>query len=392
MKTSAKIFWILFLINFLMTMGGNGVFTFFPILLSQMGFDYSAIGILLSLPRAIGAILQVFIGALIDRQNNLQRKRTLSLSNLLLAFSLLTIFFSDNPILFVATMLVFGVFNMIAPTISNTVVSSLIPKDRRSEKMGLFRASVSFGVSLGGIIMGTVVNFYGLRRIFVLSFLLYLVSLIAILFSDFNVIDDERKESSGEASQEIGGLISLNFALYLLVWTLISMITWADNLYIPLFIVEKSIQAGLAGIVMGVGALIEVPVFILIGKLCDIKNERKIMAIGSLLFTFVYILIMHAQTFPQFFVIQMTRGFAFGFFGAAALSFVAKIDPKRTGKAFGFYFLCLNLSGVVGPVISGFVSNIVGLKYLFLFHSLISALAFFLGAVIYLNSVKHQDH
>ncbi|MEO0252178.1 MAG: MFS transporter, partial [candidate division WOR-3 bacterium] len=74
-----KVFWAFFFSSFLITMAGSGVNTFFPILLSHLGFEYSIIGLTISAARAIGAILQIFIGSLIDRQKSSKKKQILAM-------------------------------------------------------------------------------------------------------------------------------------------------------------------------------------------------------------------------------------------------------------------------------------------------------------------------
>lgn len=382
----SKVFWAFFFSSFLITMAGSGVNTFFPILLSNLGFEYSIIGLIVSAARAIGAISQIFIGSLIDRQTISRKKQILVMLNLLLSFSLLSIFLSDNLLLLIIILLVYSIWSAATQTVSNTIISRITPKHKRSAQMGLFRASISIGVAMGGIILGTIVNFFGLKHIFLLGFLLYFISSTTIFLVNLN---DLGEGEQNEHFTHINGVTkskSLNFMLFLISWTLMSMVTWADNTYVPLLIVENKVSAGLAGIIMGSGALIEAPIFVLIGKLCDVKDEKKIMAVGSLLFILIYLLTARAETFWQFFIIQVIRGISFGLFGAAALSFVVKFDPNRAGWAFGFYFFCLNLSGVLGPFISGIISNLLGLKTLFVFHGFISLVAFVIENLVILTS------
>ena len=114
----------------------------------------------------------------------------------------------------------------------------------------------------------------------------------------------------------------------------------------------------------------------------------KFVVVGSLvLWVFVVIVAAIVQTKVQFFVLAVFAGLGLGSVQAASRSLMASLVPAgKEAEFFGFYALCGKTSSIIGPLMFGEVSRLLGQRY-----GIASVAFFFITGLLLLRRVRTAD-
>ena len=122
------------------------------------------------------------------------------------------------------------------------------------------------------------------------------------------------------------------------------------------------------------------------GKIVDKIGSKKVLISAGFLWILVIVLLLNIKELASFTIIGSIGGVALGMVGTASRPKLIELAPKKNiAEYFGFFELTDKFSGVLGPIIFGFL--VVSYSYSI---ALISLLVFFVIGLMFLYKVPNS--
>ena len=357
-----------------------------PILISEYGLSILIASIIVSIPQVFSLVFSVPSGLLADR---LGHTKLISFSLFLLVFAASLIFLFPN----VETIVLGFSLTALASTFYHppalSATSNISPAGFLSRGLGFHGASGTFGISLGPITLGLVLNWLGWRYVY----LIWIVPIFVIAVTAFFVNIDEplhggHDERKGEGlTTPLKDVLSVTFLSFLLLVLFRSAAGGTISTYVTTYLTEsKGLDASLASIIFGLSSLIGLVSVIIGGYAGDKLGWKR-----------SYILIVSTVTIALFFMFISTSTIqtvlfylVYGFFNIMTMpitgSLVAKIIPQKSrGTAYSLQFVPMSIIGIVMPIILGILINLLEIWIIFPI-----AIAFYIIVLIITQILKMQ--
>ena len=357
-----------------------------PILISEYGLSILIASIIVSIPRVFSLVFSVPSGLLADR---LGHTKLISFSLFLLVFAASLIFLFPN----VETIVLGFSLTALASTFYHppalSATSNISPAGFLSRGLGFHGASGTFGISLGPITLGLVLNWLGWRYVY----LIWIVPIFVIAVTAFFVNIDEplhggHDERKGQGlTTPLKDVLSVTFLSFLLLVLFRSAAGGTISTYLTTYLTEsKGLDASLASIIFGLSSLIGLVSVIIGGYAGDKLGWKR-----------SYTLIVSTVTITLFFMFVSTSTIqtvlfylVYGFFNIMPMpitgSLVAKIIPQKSrGTAYSLQFIPMSIIGIVMPIILGILINLLEIWIIFPI-----AIAFYIIVLIITQILKMQ--
>lgn len=397
------IFILLFLLYFFDYTDRTVVTSLFPFIQRDWGISDAECGMLVS---AIYWAILIFtfpISVLVDRWS---RKKTIGLMAIFWSISTAVCAFMPNfKALFTARTAI-GVGEAGYAPGGTAMLAGLYPEEKRARIMGIWNASIPLGSALGIALGGIIAKNLGWHHAFGLVAIPGLI--VAILFffvKDYKTVDLVKTVDSGstqpkKAKMRFGDIAKqflktptliftyLGFAAMVFVTT--SLITWLPTFFHRVGGIPED-QAGIrASIVMAL-AVFGAP---LGGYLADLWLKKKInarllyCAISSFLSAiFVFIAFAFLDGFAQYGMLLLVGITITGFIPAASAVSQDVVHAGLRAISFALCVIVQHLLGSsLGPVVTGALSDVYGIKIALSFLPLFlvtAAILFFIGSLFY---------
>jgi len=102
-----------------------------------------------------------------------------------------------------------------------------------------------------------------------------------------------------------------------------------------------------------------------IGLTSDKKGKKKVLLIGSLIYSFIPFAYLYTDTIHALLIVRLVHGFAAAFMTPIIIAYLGEISPKgKEGRYMALLNLPLFLGAAIGPLLGGFLIDIEA-KYLF---------------------------
>lgn len=357
-----------------------------PILISEYGLSILIASIIVSIPRVFSLVFSVPSGLLADR---LGHTKLISFSLFLLVFAASLIFLFPN----VETIVLGFSLTALASTFYHppalSATSNISPAGFLSRGLGFHGASGTFGISLGPITLGLVLNWLGWRYVYII----WIVPIFVIAVTAFFVNIDEplhggHDERKGQGlTTPLKDVLSVTFLSFLLLVLFRSAAGGTISTYLTTYLTEsKGLDASLASIIFGLSSLIGLVSVIIGGYAGDKLGWKR-----------SYTLIVSTVTITLFFMFVSTSTIqtvlfylVYGFFNIMTMpitgSLVAKIIPQKSrGTAYSLQFIPMSIIGIVMPIILGILINLLEIWIIFPI-----AIAFYIIVLIITQILKMQ--
>ena len=262
----------------------------------------------------------------------------------------------------------------ISSTGANTIATDIIPKSRMGEGMGFFGLTGTFSMAVAPALGLEIMADFGFDTAFTMAVVFGVVAFLVALPIKCMKLEpngQDVKTSAIEKEALFPGLIMLFLT-----------ITYGSVLiFIALYAAERQVEnIGLFFTAFALALLFSRPYF---GRLTDRKGYEAAVLPGILaIFLAIFILYL-AHSLLAF----LLAGFIYGIgFGAAqpALQAMAvrNVDPSRRGAANATFLLCFDSGFGLGTIAWGFLVDIFGYEYIYLFALIptLIALVLFLKA------------
>lgn len=267
---------------------------------------------------------------------------------------------------------------------ANTLVASVVPRQRYGYAMGLLQTAVYSGVSVGPLVGGVLADAVGLRSSFLATgALLAMAGLTVHLFvhEDVKPMAEDHGGTKGFLWQQL----KLIFGLRSLVSALgirITIRTGARmlNPILPLF-VQSLIPGGrniatTAGLVMGVSGVGSTLGALGLGRISDRGGFRPVLILSTLGAAATYFPQSFVTETWQLLILQAGTGVALGGTVATLSAVLANLAPEEApGVVLGVDSSAMALANAVAPLAGAAVAAHLGLRSVFLCTGVVLTLA-----------------
>jgi len=240
--------------------------------------------------------------------------------------------------------------------------------------MGLYRLGGSAGWAVMCLIAGLVASLYSS---YLPAFdLATLLSAAAFLVS-LGLTDPQPSTISTAVTDQARSSATLSNAraFYASVF-LGSLGIGATSSFVTILLSELGGDPVTIGVVLAVGAAVEVPAMYYGGRLTDKYGSLWVLSAGMTGMAVSYVLYGWVGMPMALVFVQAIRGLFYGFFTVSGMTMSSSLGgAERGGFHAGLYGLISTLGSSSGPSLGGLVSDQCGLKSMFVLSSVVSLLA-----------------
>lgn len=354
---------------------------FAPFLLA-LGGAARHIGMLSALPNLFASLVQLNAPGLTEYVKS--RRKTIVIFVLLQAMALLPIALSaianiSEPNYFIILVVFFTSFGALANPAWSSLMSDLIPENKRGEYFGWRIRTLGFVTVGATFIAGFILQvmkrinvIYGFTIIFIIAFICRMISgwFLAKMHEPFV---EYKKEDSFSFIDFLQKMRTSNFAHFVLF---VSLMNFSVNLASPFFPVLMLKNLGFSYLLYTViTVMATLTVYFMIGRWgahADTVGNLKIIKITSPLIGFIPLLWIINQH-PLFLILaQVFSGFAWAGFNISTTNFIYDaVTPQKRTRCISYFNVFNGIALCSGALIGGFLLNklpaLMGHKVLTLF-------------------------
>lgn len=356
------------------TLVASGAFCLIPTLpvFAEQSFEVSKseIGYILGLYTLTALLVRPFAGIALDILN---RKMIYLFS--LLAFIVLMLFYNwvSSLFLLLSLRLLHGLAWGIVTTGGNTIAADMVPPARRGEGIGYFGMSFTISMALGPVMGLKIIEWSNDFNFFFTSIFFFLLSafLLALLIRYPMTIQahaQKPKKFQWSSLFEPKALpISLIALLCSIVYAgLISFITlYAKELDIP--------NSELFFVAYALGLTLVRP---FAGRIMDQRGPYLILMTGFVLISTGLWMLFYITDLNGFLITAFVTGLGMGTIFPTSITMVVNlVSAEKRGVANSTYFSAIDVGVGLGAIFLGFLSDMIGIRYMFLSCILIIVLA-----------------
>lgn len=271
------------------------------------------------------------------------------------------------PAVFLRVLMVTG----IAP-VTMAIVSAITTDAHRGRDLSYLSASRSTGSALGKFIAGFLLAGLGYQLSFFSLALLPVVACLFLLFLPRAENHNVKKRQSLGTSIRTGGLNGLYIS-----GMLRQMGTSGAASLIFVYMATLGIPVGIMGTINAVGAATSVLGMLVFGHLSDFVGRKMVFAFGFGISAIVPLVFALSKGGWGIAIGYFALGMSFSSLYAGSTSYIGDRTPmERQGTMFGLFNSSRGIGGVIGPIIAGALTPLVGFRGMFLVMSGIALLGF----------------
>jgi MFS family permease len=342
----------------------------FGVYLRSRGLSYSSIGLLVTVTSLLSSFLQPVFGAAADKYR--RRKVIVSISLLARSLAYLILMLSTDVMSMLVWYVVAGLFLAGFMPLAQSMIADLSENDRLGISMGRYRLFGSMGWAAACVMTGLLAR-NNLWNIFPIGLAFStLSSLISLFLPEVEGV----KRSRYENTRSRGGM-SVKLAAFFTTSILLSGIgIGATSSFLTISLSQLGSDPLFMGIVIAIGALLEVPAMYLGGRLSDCIGGLPVLVLGEVGLGMVYWLYGTVTNLYSYLLIQGVRGILYALFAVSGMAISSGLGgSRRRGLYAGFYNLSLQLGTASGPYLGGLVSDYRGLWAMFALSSALSGVS-----------------
>ncbi|MGG4038658.1 MFS transporter [Heyndrickxia ginsengihumi] len=289
-------------------------------------------------------------------------------------FSIITIllyFTVTNLSILLIVRFLHGIGFGISSTATGTIVSSVIPEERRGEGTGYYALSTTLASAIGPF-FGILINQHlGFKLNFVVCTVLIVISLLSSIF-----LMVPRTEYNKEQLNSMKGFKLSNFfepkALPISIVSIFIGIAYSSILS---FINSYAQQINLVDaasfffIVYSIATLVSRP---FTGRLFDLKGENFVVYPALMCFAIGLLMVSHVHHGFMLLLSAVFIGLGFGTFIPSAQAIAVKVSPRnRMGLATSTFFMFADFGAGFGPFLLGFLIPSIGFTNLYVIMAIV---------------------
>jgi len=350
------------------------VLPFLPLLLKMSNLTYAEIGIIYMVGLIFPVLLQTLWGALADR---IGRRIIIIVATIAAAIISGLYLYASSFIQFLLLGLLWYAFLAAATTVTPALAMDIAGPVTVGKRFGRYRISGSIGWITSTATGGLITESLGIKTIFYLAAIFYLLSAIFIQISIKDL--PARKDEASKRGNLRPLVRNQNFVIFLATIFMANISAATFLSFLSLYISKLGGSDAVIGWAFSIAAVTEVPCMTYLGALSD-KIGRKPLLVAALfsypIRLFLYTLVSEPNLILP---IQLLHGLTFGVFYVASVAFVSDITLESRGTALGLYNTASYAGSAAGSALAGTIADSQGLINMYRFmtaFSFIPALLF----------------
>ncbi|WP_269886598.1 sugar efflux transporter [Macrococcoides canis] len=386
----------LFLINMiLLGMALAITVPFFVLYATQeLGMTRGLYGVMMALFALAGFMVNTIVARFSDRAN-FNRKYMIMFSVMMAAIAFSTYFYIDNPVVFIMIYVFFG--GMGAPAMPQLYASARESINASASSKNavfantLLRSMFSFGFLFGPLVGTVLLKKFGFAGIFGGTILLYIIVLLSFLFFYKEIKVEKPAYSKGHIEPVAPNLLKDMYLLIpFLAFVFLHIGQWMYTLNMPLFVTEfLNADESKVGYLASLCAGLEVPFMIILGILASRFQTRTLLMIGAVFGGGYYFSIGVFDSVTAMLIGQIGLAFFLAILLGLGISYFQDILPDFPGYASTLFSNAMIAGQLLGNLLGGVMSDVVGLGNVFYVSSSFVLIAFIL--LIFTKPVKMED-
>jgi len=337
------------------------IFPFIPLLAEQMGAGPMTIGFIVGSFSLIAVFLSIPLGGLVDRFG-VKRLLVLGVScNIVNAAILIR---TDTVSMLIIAQLIAGIAFLLNVVASQAFISRLPDTSRREKGFGWLAFSASAGNSVGPILGGVLVGRFDYSVTFWVVLAFSSAGLVALgLENTRESIATKSTYSPVQDARQAGLLAISPQVLLVLIFTF--AIVFAASLrasFLPVLLRTEGLTEFTVGMLISIFAIMSTGIRLIFGRLLDMFDRRKILAVSMLSIILAIGLIPSMFSVAGFAILISVFGLGFGMTQPISMVMIADLTtPDQSGLAMGLRFTAIMLAGLLSPIFLGFITETIGL-------------------------------
>jgi len=360
----------------------------------ELGMTRGLYGVMMALFALAGFMVNTIVARFSDRAN-FNRKYMIMFSVMMAAIAFSTYFYIDNPVVFIMIYVFFG--GMGAPAMPQLYASARESINvSASSKNAVFantllRSMFSFGFLFGPLVGTVLLKKFGFAGIFGGTILLYIIVLLSFLFFYKEVKVEKPAHTKGHIEPVAPNLLKDTYLLIpFLAFVFLHIGQWMYTLNMPLFVTEfLNADEANVGYLASLCAGLEVPFMIILGILASRFQTRTLLMIGAIFGGGYYLSIGLFDSVTAMLIGQIGLAFFLAILLGLGISYFQDILPDFPGYASTLFSNAMIAGQLLGNLLGGVMSDVVGLGNVFYVSSSFVLIAFIL--LIFTKPVKMED-
>lgn len=376
---------------------GDFVMPFLTLYLTtKIGLSVGITGILVTISSLIGIPSSLLGGRFADE---LGRKKTYLITEVVAALSLLPCAFLTNPSAIVVFLMISTFFTGAARPSLTAIITDILPPEQRQQGFSLQYLGINIGVAVGPIVAGFLFNNF-LPMLFIGDAITTLISVFLIWKNVKELNPEEFKKTvyTKEEKEEKGNIFTVlikrpNIPIFLLIYTIYSFVYTQHKFSLPLTTdhIFGLSGAGKFGVLMSINAF--TVIFCTVAVISITKKIKPLINItlAGIFYAVGFGMLMFVTSYPLFILstIIWTLGEILNVtnFGV----YLADNSPANFRARFNAIgSLSWSIGGALGTAISGKFIQDIGLNYIWLFTFIISIIGAGGMYGMHISSMKHK--
>ncbi len=280
------------------------------------------------------------------------------------------------PLLFLAACFFCALIAIGAVPATMSMISSRSCVSHRGRALSTIGFSRSFGMAAGGILAGVLLATTGFRWTFLLLGCPFLLGLLFVFSLPRQQEHDIPLKRTSFSFLGVGRLRGLYLGV-----TLNQMGLLGSASLVFVHMSNIGITEGIMGVLAALAPTTAMLTMLLSGHLADHVGRKKVFVAGFGLIVLSPVVFAFSCNAPMMAVGFVIMGLSFGPFFVGSTAHIGDLTPaNRQGVMLGFFESSRAIGGVLGPLVAGAITPLIGFKAMFLVMATVSLLGF--GSVL----------
>ena len=269
--------------------------------------------------------------------------------------------------LFVRSMLFAGV-----GAVAIAVISASSQLARRGKNLSYVSSARAFGFAAGNMAAGFILERLGFQLAFIVYALLPMIAFGSVwLLPNENPVEHRDKISAWKAIFS-SGLLDLYVST-----ALRQMAIFGAFSLLYVYMEEVGIRAGIMGVISASNTATQVLALMAFGWLADRIGRQRVFMFGFFLSIITPLCFVFAANVAGMVVGYMTLGIGFSSLYVGSTAYIGdRVPHHRHGQMLGLYESSRGVGGLIGPLIAGAITPLIGFKGMFVVMAAIAGIGF----------------
>lgn len=342
-----------------------------PLYAAQYGAAGFSLGLIYAMFSVSRMLFMPMVGNLSDKSD---RKRFIASGLLIYAISSLGYIWADSITELIWVRFLHGFGSAMVIPIAAAYIGDMSAKGREGRMMGSFQAALFAGFGFGPLLGGVVHQWAGPEYVFCLMGGFTLLSLVAVVTMLPNSTGREQKKQQPRSSfretvrnKRFCGLLIFRFSNAVGRAALIT--------FLPVLATGYEISTAEIGFLISLNILLTSALQYFFGKVADRTSRVLLILIGGLINAVALLLLPAGHSMFAFILISLMIGVGAGVAFPAAGAIATELGRSYgMGNIMGFFNMSMSLGMIVGPILSGWILDLFGIPYVFIFVGVVEIL------------------